>query len=147
MSEITYKIAVIPGDGIGVEVMPEGLRVLDAAAERFGFTLDYTVIEWASCTYYTTHGQMMPDDWKEQLAGIDAIYFGAVGWPDTVPDHISLWGSLLRMRREFDHNPRHYLRFVARAHHRVSEGSLRCQRLPSRSGIHPRPASTASAGT
>ncbi|MFT5481997.1 MAG: tartrate dehydrogenase [Pseudomonadales bacterium] len=102
MSEITYKIAVIPGDGIGVEVMPEGLRVLDAAAERFGFTLDYTVIEWASCTYYTTHGQMMPDDWKEQLAGIDAIYFGAVGWPDTVPDHISLWGSLLRMRREFD---------------------------------------------
>lgn len=102
MSEITYKIAVIPGDGIGVEVMPEGLRVLDAAAERFGFTLDYTVIKWASCTYYTTHGQMMPDDWKEQLAGIDAIYFGAVGWPDTVPDHISLWGSLLRMRREFD---------------------------------------------
>ena len=102
MSEIPYKIAVIPGDGIGVEVMPEGLRVLDAAAERFGFTLDYTVIEWASCTYYTTHGQMMPDDWKEQLAGIDAIYFGAVGWPDTVPDHISLWGSLLRMRREFD---------------------------------------------
>ena len=102
MSEITYKIAVIPGDGIGVEVMPEGLRVLDAAAERFGFTLDYTVIKWASCAYYTTHGQMMPDDWKEQLAGIDAIYFGAVGWPDTVPDHISLWGSLLRMRREFD---------------------------------------------
>jgi len=97
-----YKVAVIAGDGIGKEVMPEGLRVLDAAAERFGFTLDYIFIEWASCAYYATHGQMMPDDWKEQLAGIDAIYFGAVGWPDTVPDHISLWGSLLQMRREFD---------------------------------------------
>jgi len=97
-----YKVAVIAGDGIGKEVMPEGLRVLDAAAERFGMTLDYTVIEWASCEYYAEHGQMMPDDWKDQLAGIDAIYFGAVGWPETVPDHISLWGSLLQMRREFD---------------------------------------------
>ena len=97
-----YKVAVIAGDGIGKEVMPEGLRVLDAAAERFGITFEYTVIEWASCEYYAENGQMMPDDWKEQLAGIDAIYFGAVGWSDTVLDHISLRGSLLRMRREFD---------------------------------------------
>ena len=97
-----FKIAVIAGDGIGKEVMPEGLRVLDAATERFGITLDYTVIEWASCEYYAKHGQMMPDDWKDQLAEMDAIFFGAVGWPDTVPDHISLWDSLLKFRREFD---------------------------------------------
>lgn len=100
--KLSFKIAVIAGDGIGKEVMPEGLRVLDAAAERFGIILEYTVIEWASCEYYAKHGKMMPDDWKKQLAGIDAIYFGAVGWPNTVPDHISLWGSLLQIRREFD---------------------------------------------
>ncbi len=98
----TLKIAVIPGDGIGKEVMPEGLRALDAAARRFGLTLDTTPIEWASCDYYAKTGQMMPDDWKAQLEGQDAILFGAVGWPATVPDHISLWGSLLRFRREFD---------------------------------------------
>lgn len=97
-----YKIAVIPGDGIGKEVMPEGLRVLDAAAARFDIPLQYVPIEWASCDYYAKTGQMMPDDWKTQLAGVDAIYFGAVGWPATVPDHISLWGSILKFRREFD---------------------------------------------
>lgn len=97
-----FKIAVIAGDGIGKEVMPEGLRVLDAAAQRFNIGLEYTHIEWASCDYYAQHGQMMPDDWKAQLAGIDAIYFGAAGWPATVPDHVSLWGSLLKFRREFD---------------------------------------------
>lgn len=97
-----YNIAVIPGDGIGREVMPEGLRVLDAAAERFDIQLQYTHIDWANCDYYAEHGQMMPDDWQGQLAGIDAIYFGAVGCPDTVPDHISLWGSLLKFRRELD---------------------------------------------
>lgn len=97
-----FRIAVIPGDGIGQEVMPEGLRVLDAAAEHFGIALEYRHIEWASCDYYSAHGKMMPDDWKAQLAGVDAIYFGAVGWPDTVPDHVSLWGSILRFRREFD---------------------------------------------
>ena len=99
---LSFKIAVISGDGIGKEVMPEGLRVLDAAAQRFGISLEYTMIEWASCEYYLKHGQMMPNDWKHQLEGMDAIYFGAVGWPDSVPDHISLWGSLLQMRREFD---------------------------------------------
>lgn len=98
----TYKIAVIPGDGIGKEVIPEGLRVLEAAAKRFDISLQFTHIEWASCDYYAAHGQMMPDDWKAQLDGMDAVYFGAVGWPATVPDHISLWGSLIKFRREFD---------------------------------------------
>jgi tartrate dehydrogenase/decarboxylase/D-malate dehydrogenase len=97
-----YKIAVIPGDGIGVEVMPEGLRALEAAKQRFGIEMEYQHIEWASCAYYEKHGQMMPDDWKKQLEGVDAILFGAVGWPKIVPDHISLWGSLLKFRREFD---------------------------------------------
>ena len=96
------KIAAIPGDGIGKEVMPEGLRVLEAASRRFGFALDVTHVEWASCDYYAKTGSMMPDDWKATLEGMDAIYFGAAGWPATVPDHISLWGSLLKFRREFD---------------------------------------------
>lgn len=96
------RIALIPGDGIGKEVLPEGVRVLDAAAARFDIPIDYTHIEWASCDYYLQHGAMMPSDWKAQLAGMDAIYFGAVGWPASVPDHISLWGSLLKFRREFD---------------------------------------------
>jgi tartrate dehydrogenase/decarboxylase/D-malate dehydrogenase len=97
-----YRIAVIPGDGIGVEVMPEAIRVLEAVKQRFGIELEYQHIEWASCEYYAKHGQMMPDDWKTQLQSADAVLFGAVGWPDTVPDHISLWGSLLKFRREFD---------------------------------------------
>ncbi|PLZ00757.1 tartrate dehydrogenase [Burkholderia sp. WAC0059] len=97
-----YRIAVIPGDGIGVEVMPEGLRALDAAAKRFGIALEYEHIEWASCDYYLKHGQMMPDDWKAQLASCNALLFGAVGWPEKVPDHVSLWGSLIKFRREFD---------------------------------------------
>ncbi|MEO8102683.1 MAG: tartrate dehydrogenase, partial [Betaproteobacteria bacterium] len=96
------KIAVIPGDGIGKEVMPEGLRVLNAAAARFDIKLEFTHIDWASCDYYAQTGKMMPDDWKARLSGMDAIYFGAVGWPDIVPDHISLWGSLIKFRREFD---------------------------------------------
>mgnify|MGYP001288013391 CR=1 FL=1 len=98
----TLKIAAIPGDGIGKEVMPEGQRVLQAAARRFDIDLQFTPIEWASCDWYVKTGQMMPDDWKEQLQGMDAIYFGAAGWPSTVPDHVSLWGSLLKFRREFD---------------------------------------------
>lgn len=98
----TFRIALIPGDGIGKEVLPEGLRVVQAAADRFGFHVECRPIEWASCDYYREHGQMMPDDWKAQLKGMDAIYFGAVGWPEAVPDHVSLWGSLLKFRREFD---------------------------------------------
>jgi tartrate dehydrogenase/decarboxylase/D-malate dehydrogenase len=96
------RIAVIAGDGIGKEVMPEGIRVLEAAASRFGFDLTFDHFDFASCDYYARHGKMMPDDWKTLIGGHDAIYFGAVGWPETVPDHISLWGSLLQFRREFD---------------------------------------------
>ncbi|GCL66090.1 tartrate dehydrogenase [Pseudaquabacterium pictum] len=97
-----HRIAAIPGDGIGKEVMPEGLRTLQAAAQRFAIPLEITPIAWASCDHFAQTGQMMPDDWKAQIGGMDAILFGAVGWPDTVPDHISLWGSLLKFRREFD---------------------------------------------
>ncbi|MDP1531964.1 MAG: isocitrate/isopropylmalate family dehydrogenase, partial [Rubrivivax sp.] len=97
-----FKIAAIPGDGIGKEVMPEGLRVLEAAAQRFDIELQFTPIEWASCDYHQRTGSMMPPDWKAQLMGMDAVYFGAVGWPALVPDHVSLWGSLIKFRREFD---------------------------------------------
>ncbi|MCX2891290.1 MULTISPECIES: tartrate dehydrogenase [Pseudomonas] len=98
----SFRIAAIPGDGIGLEVLPEGIRVLEAAALKHGLALQFDTFEWASCDYYLQHGKMMPDDWAEQLKQYDAIYFGAVGWPDKVPDHISLWGSLLKFRREFD---------------------------------------------
>ena len=98
----TYRIAVIPGDGIGKEVMPEGLRALEAVGARHAIRFDWKPVEWASCDWYAQHGQMMPDDWFAQLAPMDAIYFGAVGWPATVPDHVSLWGSLLKFRRDFD---------------------------------------------
>jgi tartrate dehydrogenase/decarboxylase / D-malate dehydrogenase len=98
----SFKIAAIAGDGIGKEVLPEGMKVLEVAARRFNLALEFVHFEWASCDYYLKTGSMMPDDWKEQLAGMDAIYFGAVGWPATVPDHVSLWGSLLKFRREFD---------------------------------------------
>ena len=96
------KIAVIAGDGIGREVVPEGLRVLDAVTRKFGIQLGFDHFDFASCDYFAKHGQMMPDNWKDQIGHHDAIYFGAVGWPDIVPDHISLWGSLLKFRREFD---------------------------------------------
>ncbi|RDB22978.1 D-malate dehydrogenase [decarboxylating] [Hypsizygus marmoreus] len=98
----SYTIAVLPGDGIGLEVMPPALRCLEAAATRFGFNFEFRAFEWASCTYYHKRGKMMPDDWRAQLQACDAIYFGAVGDPATVPDHVSLWGSLLAFRREFD---------------------------------------------
>jgi tartrate dehydrogenase/decarboxylase / D-malate dehydrogenase len=98
----TYRVAAIAGDGIGQEVMPEGVRVVQAAAKQFGLSIEFTHFDWANCDYYLEHGKMMPDDWFATLKDFDAIYFGAVGWPDKVPDHISLWGSLLRFRREFD---------------------------------------------
>jgi tartrate dehydrogenase/decarboxylase/D-malate dehydrogenase len=97
-----YRIAVIPGDGIGKEVVPEGLRVLEAAARRYGFALQQESFGFASADYYQKHGRMMPEDWKEQIGRHDAIFFGAVGWPAVVPDHVSLWGSLILFRREFD---------------------------------------------
>lgn len=98
----THRIAVIAGDGIGQEVMPEGLRALDAAARRFGLSLQVDEFDFANCDYHARHGTMMPADWKDRIGGHHAILFGAVGWPATVPDHVSLWGSLLKFRREFD---------------------------------------------
>ncbi|MBC07635.1 tartrate dehydrogenase [Thalassospira sp.] len=102
MTRATHKIAVIAGDGIGTEVMPEGIRVLKTAAEIFDLDLAFDEFEFGSCDYYQKHGKMMPDDWRAQIENHDAIFFGAVGWPDTVPDHISLWGSLIMFRRDFD---------------------------------------------
>jgi tartrate dehydrogenase/decarboxylase/D-malate dehydrogenase len=97
-----HRIAVIPGDGIGMEVMPEGLRVLEAAARRFGIALAFEHFDWACAAYWQKTGEMLPPDWKATLQGFDAIYFGAVGWPAVLPDHVSLWGSLLKFRRDFD---------------------------------------------
>src|SRR5262245_60128655 len=97
----THRIAVLPGDGIGKEVMPEGVRVVEAAARKFDIDLKFTSYDW-SCDYYAKHGKMMPDDWFDQLKPYECIYYGAVGWPATVPDHVSLWGSLILFRRHFD---------------------------------------------
>ena len=92
-----YRIAVIPGDGIGKEVVPEGIRVLEAAGRRFGIDFDWTEFDW-SCETFAKTGRMMPEDGLEQLAEFDAIYLGAVGFPG-VPDHVSLWGLLIPIRR------------------------------------------------
>jgi tartrate dehydrogenase/decarboxylase / D-malate dehydrogenase len=97
-----YRIAVIPGDGIGKETVPEGVRVLEAAASKYGFELRNDDFDFASYHYYEKHQRMMPEDWKEKIGKHDAIFFGAVGWPAKIPDHISLWGSLILFRREFD---------------------------------------------
>ncbi|WP_051572168.1 tartrate dehydrogenase [Cryptosporangium arvum] len=97
-----YRIAVIPGDGIGREVVPEGLRCLRRTADVHDFALDVVEFDFASAAYWERHGTMLPDDWQPTLEAFDAIYFGAVGWPAVVPDHVSLWGSLLRFRRVFD---------------------------------------------
>lgn len=97
-----YNIAVIPGDGIGKEVVPEGVRVLEKAAKKFGFELKLEWFDFASADYYVKHGRMMPEDWKVKIGTHDAIFFGAVGWPAIVPDHVSLWNSLILFRREFD---------------------------------------------
>ncbi len=97
-----YRIAVVPGDGIGPEVVPEGLRCLQAAAAVHGFELETVHYGFASARYWLEHGEMLPPDWKDVLGGYDALFFGAVGWPEVVPDHVSLWGSLLQFRRGFD---------------------------------------------
>ena len=97
-----YKIATIAGDGIGKEVMPESIKVLKETAKKHQFNLQFDEFDFASCDYYEKNGKMLPDDWKEKISDHDAIYFGAVGDPSKVPDHISLWGSLLKFRREFD---------------------------------------------
>jgi tartrate dehydrogenase/decarboxylase / D-malate dehydrogenase len=98
----SYRIAVIPGDGIGKEVVPEGVKVLRAAASAFDFTLDIEEFDYASVDYWVKNGTMLPDGWFDQLLPFDSIFFGAVGWPEVVPDHVSLWGSLLQFRRHFD---------------------------------------------
>jgi tartrate dehydrogenase/decarboxylase/D-malate dehydrogenase len=98
----SHRIAVIPGDGIGQEVMPQGMRAVRAAADAFGIDLAVEQFDVACAAYYQEHGQMLPDDWFDVFRGFDAIYFGAVGWPDVVPDDVSLWGSLLKFRRGFD---------------------------------------------
>ena len=95
-----HKIAVLPGDGIGKETVPESLKVLDAAARKFGFDLELTHYDW-SCETYKETGEFMPKDGMEQLAKADSILLGAVGWPG-VPDHVSLWGLLIPIRRGFD---------------------------------------------
>jgi tartrate dehydrogenase/decarboxylase/D-malate dehydrogenase len=97
----THRIAVIPGDGIGKEVMPEGVRALDAASRRFGFKLALDHFDW-NCERMVKTGDWMPPNWRELVGGHDAIFFGATGWPAAVPDHVSLWGSLIRFRRDFD---------------------------------------------
>ncbi len=94
-----HRIAVIAGDGIGKEVMPEGIRVLDAAARRHGLAFDWDHLPWSS-DYHAAHGRMMPENGLASIRGHDAIYLGAVGWP-TLPDHVSLWGLLIPIRREF----------------------------------------------
>ena len=96
----TYRIAVIEGDGIGKEVVPAAIEVLDAVAKQDGgFQFEWTHFPWG-CDYYLEHGEMMPKDGIEILKGYDQIFLGAVGMPDLVPDHISLWGLLIKIRRE-----------------------------------------------
>ncbi len=95
----THRIALIPGDGIGKEVAPEGVRVLDAAAKRHGFAFQWDELPW-SCEHYAATGAMMPADGLDKIRSHDAIFLGAVGWP-TVADHVSLWGLLIPIRRSF----------------------------------------------
>jgi tartrate dehydrogenase/decarboxylase/D-malate dehydrogenase len=98
-SDMVLNVALIPGDGIGREVVPEGLRVLEALAERYGFEVKFEAFPYG-CQYYLKHGVMMPADGLEQLSGFDAILLGAVG-DRKVPDHVSLWGLLIPIRRHF----------------------------------------------
>src|SRR5215217_199195 len=95
----SYRIATIPGDGIGKEVVPEGIRVVEAAGRKFGIEFQWDVFDW-NCDYYLQRGRMMPEDGLEQIRSHDAIFLGAVGFP-TVPDHVSLWGLLIPIRRQF----------------------------------------------
>ncbi len=95
-----YKIAVIPGDGIGKEVVPEGIRVLEAAAGKYGIQFEWEEFPW-SCEYFTKTGRMMPEDGLEQIRQHDGIFLGAAGFPN-VPDHVSLWGLLIPIRRGFE---------------------------------------------
>lgn len=111
----SHDIAVIPGDGVGVDVTHATLSVLKAAADQFGFGLTFGEFDWG-CDYYLKHGQMMPDDGLAQLAKSEAIFLGAVGWPGTVPDNVSLHGLLLPIRKHFD-------QFVNMRPHRLLGGA------------------------
>ncbi len=97
---MAYRVAVIAGDGIGKEVMPEGLRAMEAAGKRFGIGFSWLELDW-SYELYASTGAMMPGDWRDTLAACDAVYLGAVGHPG-VPDHVSLWGLLIPIRRAFN---------------------------------------------
>ena len=99
MAEASYRIAVIPGDGIGKEVVPEGLRVLEAVGARYGIHFVFDEFPW-NCEIYARTGRMMPEDGLEAIHAHDAIFLGAVGFPG-VPDHVSLWGLLIPIRRAF----------------------------------------------
>jgi tartrate dehydrogenase/decarboxylase / D-malate dehydrogenase len=94
-----FRIAVIEGDGIGKEVVPAARQVLDVAAKRHGFALAWEEFDWG-CDLYERCGRMMPADGLERIAGHDAIFLGAIGWP-SVPDHVSLWNLLIPIRRQF----------------------------------------------
>ena len=83
-----YKIAAIAGDGIGQEVLPESLKILRETAKKYQFKIQFDEFDFASCEYYQKHGKMLPDDWKNKIESHDAIFFGAVGDPSKVPDHI-----------------------------------------------------------
>ena len=96
----TYRIAVIPGDGIGTEVMPEGIAAVEAAGSAFGLGFDWDEKDW-SCERFRKTGAMMPEDGLDEIAGHDAVFLGAVGFPG-VPDHVSLWGLLIPIRRRFE---------------------------------------------
>jgi tartrate dehydrogenase/decarboxylase/D-malate dehydrogenase len=96
----SYRIATIPGDGIGKEVVPEGIRVVEAAASKFGINFEWDHFDW-STDYYLKHGRMMPEDGLDQIKKHDSIFLGAVGMPSVIPDHISLWGLLIPIRRQF----------------------------------------------
>mgnify|MGYP000909089088 FL=1 len=96
----TYRIAAIPGDGIGKEVLPVGQRIIDLVAAKHDFTVEWSEFDW-SCERYHETGRMMPEDGIEQIKAFDSIYLGAVGFPG-VPDHVSLWGLLIPLRRELD---------------------------------------------
>src|SRR3954453_9071008 len=115
VSPSRHRVAVIPGDGIGREVVPAGQEVLEAAARRFGFALEWQHFDW-SCERFARTGSMMPSDGLDQLRQFDAIYLGAVGYPG-VPDHVSLGGLLLPIRRGFEQyvnlRPARLLRGVA----------------------------------
>ena len=96
-----HRIAVIAGDGIGKELMPEGIRALEATARKFKIDLAFDHFDWG-CDNYDRIGSWMPKDWRDQIGGHDCVFFGATGWPAKVPDHVSLWDSLIKFRREFD---------------------------------------------